>query len=512
MGAGTTRLGLRDLFKQAHLIHDLEVPLPPAASGLLRILVAMSARIAQVDAERLDDPEVAEDLGEWLDLRQRILDEGRFSPEAVDAYLDETVPQGHLDLFDVPRPFLQDPRLPTECVDGNRAPNPSGINKLVFGRPTGINGAVLFGHFSDTAPVPVAAGDAVLHLIAQLYYGPSGQCTPRRITETRPGSTDAGPLRKTVSFHPLAPDLFTTFLLGVPRPLDTAPDVPDRCPWEEPHLPDPLGVLPPLTWPGRLLTGRARHAVFLVPSPDHRTVTDAYVTWATHEPPMTGPDPYVILDMPKSGGAPYARPADGQRAVWRDVDALLLTDHAQARRPAVFDNIVGTIPRSVVDTLRVRAHGFDQDGQQKDTGWYEATTPRVLRWLQEAEPAMALHLARCRRAADEVGGMLDFAARLTWKLTTDAGQDPAKVKLDRKKPGPWADAAMRAYWPTAERVFWQLADPEHLDEPVHLPLVEVALAALDTALGTARADVRTARARSQARAIIRGVIPAPARV
>ena len=180
------RCGLRELLHRAHEIADLELPVPPAASGLLRILAAMTARIARdTDDVRLDDEDAEQEVTTWLGIRASVLAAGRFDPEAVDAYLDEEVPAGRFDLFDPVRPFLQDPRLVAECVDAQGAPNPSGVNKLVFGRPTGVNGAVLFGHFTDGEPVAVPAAEAVWHLIAQLYCGPAGQCTPRRITEVR---------------------------------------------------------------------------------------------------------------------------------------------------------------------------------------------------------------------------------------------------------------------------------------------------------------------------------------
>lgn len=422
----------------------------------------------------------------------------------MDVYFDQEALAGRFDLFDTQRPFLQDPRLVAECVDAEGKPNPSGVNKLVLGRPTGVNGAVLFGHFTDGDPVPVAAAEAAWHLIAQLYYGPSGQCTPRRITPHRPGNGDAGPLRKSVSFHAWAPELFTTLVLAVPAPLDTpSHSGEDLCPWEGP-LPDPAAPTA-LSWPSRLLTGRARHAALLMPSGDHISVTDAYVTWSTHQPPPATPDPYVVLDMPKAGGAPYARPADGQRALWRDLDALLLTGSPQAKRPYIFEDL----PRALRPALRVRAYGFDQDGQQKDHGWYEATTPPVLGWQQDTNEEMALHVARCHQAAEEVGGRLQYAARLAWKLTTDAGDDPSvKVRLDAKKPGPWAGQALARYWPAAEGVFWQLARPEQCEVPPHAPFVRAALNALDEALGSARVDVRAARARSRARATLRSLIPA----
>lgn len=504
-------VGLRELFHRAHEIEDVEVPVPPAASGLLRILAAMAARIAGADGRRLDDAGLAEDIDEWFAVRDRILARRLFDSAAVDAYFDAEVPAGRFDLFDPRRPFLQDPRLREECRDAAGKPNPSGVNKLVLGRPTGVNGAVLFGHFTDGAPVPVPAAEAAWHLIAQVYYGPSGQCTPRRITSVRAGSGDAGPLRKTVSFHVWAPDLFTSLVLGVPVPGDSADsDADDRCPWEDDELPGPLDPLPPLTWPGRLLTGRARHAVLLEPSQDRRSVVDAYVTWSTHQPAQAAADPHVVLDMPKNGdGPPFARPADGRRALWRDVDALLLKDDPQSRRPLAVEDL----PHHLLKDLRVRAYGFDQDGQQRDRGWYEATTPPVLRWQQDVDGAMALHVARCHRAAEDVGSRLEYAARLAWKLTTDPGEDPtAKVKLDSKRPGPWARQALVHFWPAAERTFWHLATPQRLDSPPYPPFVDVALTALDAAMGSARADVPGARARSRARAMIRSLVPHPSSV
>lgn len=498
----SARLGLRQVFKQAHEIEDLELPVPPTAAGLMRILAAITARIAADEDDRLDDVDVAENAKDWLDLRRRVLRTGRFDPDAVDSYFDKDVPSGRFDLFDPQRPFLQDPRLRTECVDAKGAPNPSGVNKLVMGRPTGINGAVLFGHFTDTAPVPVPAAEAVWHLIAQLYFGPSGQCTPRRITEERTGSGDAAPLRKSVSYFPSGSDLFTSLILAVPRlPDEEIDEDEDLCPWEG-ELLHPLEPRIPMTWPGRMLTGRFRHAVLLVPSSDGRQVTDAYITWSTHAPAPVVRDPYQILDRRKDG---YFQPreADGARALWRDLDALLLKDDRQdAQRPSAF----GALPKTLLPTLRVRAYGFDQDGQQKDSVWFASTTPRVLTWLEENDEEMAHHIKRCHASAEEVGDRLDFAARVAWKIATDSNVVPSpksKVKLDARKPGPWASAALTRFWPKAETEFWQLTKPERRVVRPREPFVHAALSALDAAIGpSSRADIRVARARHRARSML----------
>ncbi|MFF1560978.1 type I-E CRISPR-associated protein Cse1/CasA [Streptomyces sp. NPDC058279] len=506
LGSGASvMVGLRELFHRAHEIEDLELPVPPVASGLLRLLAAVTARIKVHDGIALDDEDLADEPPEWVRVRNRVLRQKAFDADAVDEYLDCRVSQGRFDLFHPERPFMQDPRLRTECVDGKGLPNPSGVNKLVLGRPTGVNGAVLFGHFTDTAPLPVPAAEAAWHLIAQLYYGPSGQCTPRRITTVKPGNGDAGPLRKSLSYHPWADSLYTTLILSVPAPTVGEPDPFDACPWEEESLPDPLGAVPSPSWPGRLLTGRIRHAALLVPSPDGKSITDAYLTWSTHEPAVPAPDPYVILDMPRAGdGEPYPRPADAGRALWRDLDALLLKGGGQARRPAVFENL----PASLRAGLRVRAYGFDQDGQQKDSSWFEATTPPVLGWQEDgSSPEMAVRVGQSREFAEQTGDRLRYAALLAWKIATDPGVDPAgKVKLDRKKPGPWAQAALAHYWPSAEKVFWSLLAPGRLDDPVRPAFVEAALDALDAAIGARSADVRVARARVNARRVLRSLL------
>ncbi|MET9503496.1 type I-E CRISPR-associated protein Cse1/CasA [Streptomyces sp. NPDC006622] len=501
-------VGLRELFRRAHEIADVELPVPPAAAGLLRILAAMTARIAHDAGVRLDDAGVAEDIEDWHALRRRILKRGRFDPEAVDAYFDRRVPAGRFDLFDRQRPFLQDPRLAAECVDASGAPNPSGVNKLVLGRPTGVNGAVLFGHFTDTAPVAVPAHEAVWHLIAQLYFGPSGQCTPRRITDVRTGSGDAAPLRKSVSYFAWAPQLFTTLVLAVPGPQVEADwEAADACPWEE-ELNAPLEPVPAPTWPGRLLTGRFRHAALLVPAAGGRSVTDAYLTWATHESPPAVRDPYQILDRRKDDTF-QPREADGARALWRDVDSLLLKDSAHdAQRPPCLEDL----PKQLLPSLRVRAYGFEQDGQQKDSVWFQATTPPVLRFQEETDPAMAHHLSRCHRVAEDTASRLEFAAKVAWKLATDARADPspkAKVRIDHRKPGPWASAALARYWPCAEDEFWRLATPQQTTAAIERPFVQAALAALDEAIGKAnRADIRVARARARARALVLALLPA----
>jgi CRISPR system Cascade subunit CasA len=258
-----------------------------------------------------------------------------------------------------------------------------------------------------------------------------------------------------------------------------------------------------------MLTGRFRHAALLVPSKDGRAVTDAYLTWSTHQPPQRVRDPYQILDR-RGEGDFQPREADGARALWRDLDSLLLKDSRQdARRPPVLEHL----PKWLLPRLRVRAYGFDQDGQQKDSVWFRATTPAVLRWQEENDAEMAYHVKCCHTAAEKTGDRLEFAARIAWKIATDTSVDlssKAKIKLDARKPGPWASAALSRYWPTAEKEFWQLTAPGHAMDRVDSSFVDAALAALDEAIGQAnRADIRVARARHRARGLLLALLQPP---
>ncbi|MFD9099345.1 type I-E CRISPR-associated protein Cse1/CasA [Streptomyces collinus] len=506
----SSRCGLRELFHRAHEVIDLELPVPPAAAGLLRVLVVMAVRIAgDGEGVRLDDENLAREASAWLDARNAALARGRFDSAAVDAYFDRHVPAGRFDLFDPARPFLQDPRLAQECRNSKGVASSSGVNKLCIGRPTGVNGAVLFGHFTDTDPVPIPSAEAAWFLLAHLYNGASGQCTPRQIANVKTRNVGASPLRGLVSYFPWGPNLFNSLVLAMPAPVPefghnkTHPR--DKAPWEAKELPDPLGPLPPLTWPSGLLTGRFRHAVLLVPSQDRESVVDSYITWATHAPAPSAHDPYVILDR-RGDGIYQARDAEGHRALWRDLDALLLKDsNPKMRRPTSFNNI----PQSWRSRLVVRAYGFDQERSQViDRTWFEATMPAVLQWQEEADPAMAQHVARCRQAAEAAGHRLVVAARLAWKLATDVNAtDEARPNLDRKKLGPWAAAASHHYWARAESEFWQLTSPHQRNAPALPVMVQAAVSALDEAIGrVARADIRVAHARFRAHAVLRSLL------
>lgn len=130
--------GLRDLFLTAHTIDDLAIAYPPAASGLLRIAIAITARITG-----LDDPDLT--AAQWTRLRREALARGAFDPQTVHAYFD----QHHFKVFHPTRPWLQDPELPDQCT------RTEGINRFTPGRPGGNNLAWFGAHHHELAtPCP----------------------------------------------------------------------------------------------------------------------------------------------------------------------------------------------------------------------------------------------------------------------------------------------------------------------------------------------------------------------
>uniref|UniRef100_UPI003C79EFBD type I-E CRISPR-associated protein Cse1/CasA n=1 Tax=unclassified Streptomyces TaxID=2593676 RepID=UPI003C79EFBD len=477
--------GLRSLFLNAHTIDDFALPHPPAASALLRIAIAITARITG-----LDDPELT--ASQWNALRRTCLDQGAFDPDAVHAYFD----QHTWDVFHPLRPWLQDPSLRTQCDHS------TGINAFVPGRPGGNNLAWFSPHGHHTnEPVPTA--EALQILLIHHYYGRSGQTTPRTIDNTTILRQNSGPLRSSVSFHPLGRTLHETFLAGVPAFTgDEQLPWADACPWEEP-VPNPKAPPRPVTWPSRQLTGLSQHAILLVPGHDGSTVTDAYITCATvtdddSAPPTLQPkplttDPYLIYRfIPERKNLARRRTthyADADRAWWRELDTLVLApdEYGTHLRPAVFDTL-NDLPEAVRRSLRIRVHGFDQEGQAKDRQWYTAITPPLLNWTQEHDPAKAQRIAECCREAEQTAQQLATVAKVAWDAFTRS----------RTTQPPWAEKALTRYWPKAETVFWRLLDKPDTDAPA--AFAHVAAAALREVTESARISHNSA-ARAVAHAV-----------
>ncbi|WP_240970406.1 type I-E CRISPR-associated protein Cse1/CasA [Actinacidiphila epipremni] len=424
------RVGLRSVLVNAHRIQQLAPPHPHVHAALLRNLYALTARVTE-----LDEQGPARD---WLERRDEVIDAGQLPAAAVDAYLARFHDRFFLYDEDGGRPWMQDPRLARQCDPHNTA----GVNKLIMTRPSGNNHA-WFRHGSDSTPDLPSSADAALHLLTWHYYGPSGRCSSREVNGVKSASTTAGPLRTALSYHPEGATLFETLLAGLVQPSSVVRREADLCPWEWEQLPDPEKVPDAPTGPCARLTACSQHAVLLVPGGEKGEVAaDAYITWAYREGRIPRDDPYLIWQISQQGNR-YPRPADSQRALWRDVDALLahrVSDSDGSQPPLVFETADGLWPH-----LRVRALGFEQEGQAKNVQFVEAATPPILGKEEQLRPSSRQEVARLRQLGERYGRRLDRAVRRAYRTYVDDKKSDA---------GAWsADAAAR-YWPAAEREFW----------------------------------------------------------
>ncbi|MDQ0986674.1 type I-E CRISPR-associated protein Cse1/CasA [Streptomyces sp. V2I9] len=422
-------VGLRELLLRSHDIESLAIADAPAHAALLRILYALTARVAELTEQ---GPE-----GDWDVRRLDVRDAGRLSPERVEAYFREF--EDRFFLF-APggRPWMQDPRLAEQC-DGS---NTAGVNKLIVTRPSGNNHS-WFRHDTDTAPELPTAPEAFLSLLVWHYYGPSGRCSSREVNGVKHASATAGPLRTALSYHPEGDSLFETLLAGLVPPEDEVVGKEDLCPWEQEDLPDPEHPRRRSRGPRSRHTARSQHALLLLPDKDGMRVRDAYITWAYRGERMPREDDYLIWQTSQQGNR-YPRPADAGRALWRDLDALLLQNppegSAHPQQPRVFRTAV-----QVSEDLRVRALGFDQEGQAKDTQFIDASTPVVLGYAEDNDPRTVPAVGRLRQLGELYGRNLDRAVKRAWAAyVRDAKADGAA----------WAAEAGARYWPRAEAEFW----------------------------------------------------------
>ncbi|MFI9787491.1 type I-E CRISPR-associated protein Cse1/CasA [Kitasatospora sp. NPDC051984] len=484
-GERPAAVGLRRLLVDAHEIEEIAVGLPPALAGLYRVLAAITARVTGLDERG---------PGLWGVRRERVQDGGRFDVEAVGAYLDRY--WHRFDVFDEVRPFLQDPRLAQQCDASNTA----GVDKLVTTRPSGNNHA-WFEHVAAGAPVLPETAEAVLHLLVWQYFGASGRCSSRTVGAVKAADAKAGPLRSTLSYHPQGASLFETLLANLVEPGGQVRREEDLCPWEQAELNDPLGVPARVQGPCSSLTGRSQHALLLVPDGDGRRVRDAFITWAWREKVAREGDPYLIWQLSKEGNS-YPRPADSGRALWRDVDALLLSElpgESRPRRPEVFR----TAPE-VSEWLRVRALGFEQDGQAKDVQFVDASTPPVLGLSERRAPDSAALVSKLRAVGEMYGRRLELAVKKAWQQFTDA---------PKLKDCAWAVDAGARYWPAAEAEFWDRFGRRDF-EGAGVVFRRLAEEAFEAVTARAVVSVRGARACEAARIELYGgrrkSIPAPA--
>ncbi|MFE7050393.1 type I-E CRISPR-associated protein Cse1/CasA [Streptomyces californicus] len=259
----------------------------------------------------------------------------------------------------------------------------------------------------------------------------------------------------------------------------------EHAPWETDTLPDPLHPPAPAGLIS-LLTSRTAHATLPTPRRDGRQVTGCRVVWGTATDLPTAIDPYVV-DRDK--GSPLR--ADCTRAVFRDLDALLLKHRPGSkiavRRPTVFGSIADLPPR-ILTILGIRAPGWHQDKQDKNFGWYAATTPPVCHYLEERDPDGAAALATLRAHTEATASDLYKALATAWYAL-----NPRRKEDERAA---FTTPAITRFYALAEPEFWKIAE-----NPAQRPTYKrTAISVFDTATATMATTVRTMDAVAKARA------------
>jgi CRISPR system Cascade subunit CasA len=213
-----------------------------------------------------------------------------------------------------------------------------------------------------------------------------------------------------LAYHPEGASLFETLLAGLVPPERQVRREQDQCPWEWEELPGPDGLPPALTGPCSRLTARlgSRAAVRTRPRGLLAGAGCLHHLGLPAGPRCPAGRRLPGLAISKQGNR-YPRPADSGRALWRDVDALLLIDPpglAQPKRPAVFD-----WADEVSTELRVRALGFEQDGQAKDPRFVDGVTSPILAFVEKQPARTHPAVGRLRALGERFGNRLDRALR-----------------------------------------------------------------------------------------------------
>ena len=451
-------IGLEQALVDAHLITDLALPYPAAYGALYRILAAIAYRVTGLDRPPGGDA--------WYRRRNALFNEP-FNAETVKDYFAD--PKNNFFLYGG-RPFLQDPRLRQDCK------KTSGINKLVFGRAAGSARPWFAGKHGDGQQRPISSAEAALHLLMWTYYGSGGLVS----TRTHGGlSTQAGcpasPLRGTIGYHPLGPDLRTTVLAHLTAPTSDAEggaSRPDLAPWEHLGQADPTRPPAPPTGPVSLLASRGRHALLLIPGPDGRTAVDCSITWGARnlpeaERPKAGdfvephPDPFLSYRRSKNGAASSAVEADGGRTFFRDLDVLLNSPDSRPpgsptrpTRPEAL-HACDYLSDEVIETLRLRVVGVQQDRSQAvDRQWWTTTTPPLLAHTFRRDHQTAEDVEHAIREADTAAWHLDRALIIAFD------DKPKNKEAGLARQGRIATQ----YWPRASTAFWSAYTDQSLSE------------------------------------------------
>ena len=295
------KVGLQQLFEQAHEIGSFHHDNPLAEAALMRILIALSHRI-------LDGPK---DRKEW----KETFEAGRYDADAVEAYFDRW--KDRFDLFHEKYPFMQVAEL--KMID-NKTKVPLNYDDLpsldlLIHHVANGNNATLFDHNRDEEPHLYEPSEAIYWLLVAIFYGLGG--THKKSTNLcgYQGNCKNGIAVNGMLAFVYGETLFETLMINTLSDNFTIPSTKEDMPfWEYPNgiceESMPKGYLDYLTFTGRLIR--------LVPTKDIKIEKVHFACGRSLQESIK--DPFAPTKIEKNQEKVLA--ASLERSLWRDSDTL----------------------------------------------------------------------------------------------------------------------------------------------------------------------------------------------
>jgi CRISPR system Cascade subunit CasA len=477
-------LGLAEVLRRAPEIVSIAEASPLRTICLYRLLLALTHRV--IDGPKDDDA--------WDAAARR----GRLPDQQIDAYLSTW--RHRFNLFDEERPFMQVRGLP-------EAFEPDSVAVLVEQRGPWGGGRSLFEHRAGgegtLSPGEAARGLLMLHAFSAggLVKKPG-----------EPASASAGPLRPAIQVLIQGRDLFETLMLNLliyapknNKPIACQKSPHEDCPsWEQDPMPRrldadkevayaPRGWLDLLTWQSRRLELR-RDA-------SNRVTGIVRAVGRGLELGENGLDPFTLRRADEKRGI-VGVGLNPERALWRDIQALVETTHAEKalRRPLNVLEASSTLSSKADYGLPLRTLAlFGLAGDQAKTEMVRAEVFPIPR-VALTSPVEGELIRNAMEDARAVEAALRAAARTLARfvLRSKGEADPKDIAALTK-----SIAIERRFWPDLRPHFDRLV--LHVEEGqaalrvYHVALARLAHSALSDAEQAMGPDARHCAAGARAR-------------
>jgi CRISPR system Cascade subunit CasA len=441
-------LNMRDVLSHAHEFRELRDESPLVTAALIRLLLAVLHRVFG-----------PRNHTEWHAIWQaEVLDATK-----LDRYFASQ--RERFDLFHPTHPFYQVPTMPEDI-------KPSGIARRAPELANGGNGSGHFNHDAQQSELSVEPAVAARWLVAHQATAFGGTIGGGR------GSYFDAPMTRGIVLLIEGDNLFETLILNLVeyderRPIPRLPD--DKPTWEtDPQLAQrtrkPRGYLDYLTWQSRTIR--------LEPSESAETALVRLCTYFDGQrldPSVPDIDPMMAYQRDDKDTKAPIKPLRlrGERAVWRDAEALFAIDAKATekawKRPYSFDVLASLVSRDLLPrskALCAMACGWDSN-QAKVDFWRHERMPLPAAYLDDRE--LVSLLKKSLASAEGVGHDLGAAVRLAVAKILTPGDK--KADADRVRAMVDSLAPERLYWSRLEipfrRFFTDLAKcPEARDAVV----------------------------------------------